>query len=345
MESSNWTQNTTESSPVFVNLTTWSVHNLNNISSIKDSPDTLVTLIPMTILYTIIFITGLTGNICTCIVICRNKYMRTATNYYLFSLAISDLLLLILGLPQEMYMLWQKSPYAFSEFFCIMRGLSSETSTNASVLTITAFTVERYLAICHPIRAHTMSRLSRVIKLIIVIWICAALAATPLAIQFGIKYEYVNGVPDPNTAECTVISSIDHSFGISSIVFFAVPCILISVLYLKIGRHLRKSENMSRHQVDKCLNSERLQHSKSCPNNTDSSPPKNQASLLRSAPFYSKFKTHVTWERRSSLRGSSSVSSRRAVIRMLGKGPLILHLSFFSFYSTLNLITEQYPSV
>jgi len=43
--------------------------------------------------------TGVLGNVTTCVVIARNSYMHTATNYYLFSLAISDTLSLILGKP------------------------------------------------------------------------------------------------------------------------------------------------------------------------------------------------------------------------------------------------------
>ena len=47
--------------------------------------------------YCIIFISGLAGNLSTCIVIWRNSYMHSVTNYYLFNLAVSDLLTLILG--------------------------------------------------------------------------------------------------------------------------------------------------------------------------------------------------------------------------------------------------------
>lgn len=54
-------------------------------------------VIPLTIAYVVIFITGVFGNVATCTVIIRNSSMQTATNYYLFSLAISDLTLLILG--------------------------------------------------------------------------------------------------------------------------------------------------------------------------------------------------------------------------------------------------------
>jgi len=54
-------------------------------------------VIPLTIAYVVIFITGIFGNVATCTVIVRNASMQTATNYYLFSLAISDLTLLMLG--------------------------------------------------------------------------------------------------------------------------------------------------------------------------------------------------------------------------------------------------------
>lgn len=51
----------------------------------------------LTFVYVLIFITGIAGNVCTCIVIARNSYMHTATNYYLFSLAMSDMLTLVFG--------------------------------------------------------------------------------------------------------------------------------------------------------------------------------------------------------------------------------------------------------
>lgn len=66
-------------------------------SSLLNSRDPMSIVLPITILYAIIFIAGLLGNVITCIVISRNKCMHTATNYYLFNLAVSDLLLLVCG--------------------------------------------------------------------------------------------------------------------------------------------------------------------------------------------------------------------------------------------------------
>lgn len=200
--------------------------------------DSLYVVIPVTIIYAAIFLTGIVGNVSTCIVIARNKSMHTATNYYLFSLAVSDLLLLVSGLPAEMYLVWCKYPYIFGEGFCVLRGLASETSTNASVLTIAAFTVERYVAICHPFLSQTLSNLSRAIKLILVIWLVALLFALPQALQFGV----VRHNKHPDMVMCTVKRIIvSHSFELSTFLFFVIPMCLITFLYVLIGLKLRKS--------------------------------------------------------------------------------------------------------
>lgn len=98
-----------------------------------DSMYPLELVIPFTIVYAVIFLTGVIGNISTCIVIAKNKSMHTATNYYLFSLAVSDMLLLISGLPPEMYRIWSPDTYIFGHFICFLQGFSAETSANATV--------------------------------------------------------------------------------------------------------------------------------------------------------------------------------------------------------------------
>lgn len=197
--------------------------------------DPLAIVVPVTVVYCLIFLTGVVGNISTCIVIKKNRSMHTATNYYLFSLAISDFMLLLSGVPQEMYFIWSKYPYVFGEYFCIGRGLLAETSANATVLTITAFTVERYMAICHPFLGQAMSKLSRAIRIIFLVWLLAVLTAIPQAAQFGINS--YGGID-----KCVVVRVIvQHSFQLSTIIFFFAPMSIILVLYLCIGLHLYRS--------------------------------------------------------------------------------------------------------
>lgn len=153
-----------------------------------------------------------------------------------FSLAISDFLLLLSGVPQEVYSIWYKYPYVFGEIFCVARGLIAETSANATVLTITSFTVERYLAICHPFLQHTMSKLSRAVRLILIVWLVSIGLAIPQALQFGV-------VTDHNRVDHCAIKRviIVHSFELSSVLFFLTPMTLITILYILIGLKLRAS--------------------------------------------------------------------------------------------------------
>lgn len=54
-------------------------------------------LIPLTVVYIIILIIGVIGNVITILVIFRFRYMQTITNLYLCNLAITDLITLICG--------------------------------------------------------------------------------------------------------------------------------------------------------------------------------------------------------------------------------------------------------
>jgi len=63
----------------------------------------------------------------------------------------------LIGLPPEVYAIWESYPWRFGEPYCMLKTLLTEMTASASILTIVAFTVERYIAICHPLRAHSHS--------------------------------------------------------------------------------------------------------------------------------------------------------------------------------------------
>ncbi|XP_055851695.1 neuropeptide CCHamide-2 receptor-like isoform X2 [Episyrphus balteatus] len=197
--------------------------------------DSIALLSVITVCYALIFIAGILGNLITCIVINRNKFMHTATNFYLFNLAVSDLILLLSGMPNELYSMWYPTSYPFTDVVCIIGGILSETAANATVLTITAFTVERYIAICHPFRQHTMSKLSRAIKFILAIWVAAFLLALPQAMQFSVMKQN-------DTKVCSVKNDLTQDvFVVSGFIFFGGPMTAICVLYVLIGVKLKRS--------------------------------------------------------------------------------------------------------
>lgn len=57
-----------------------------------------------------------------------------------------------------------------------------------SVLTIVAFSMERYLAICHPLHLYAMSGLKRPIRFILAAWVVALVCALPFAVYTTVYY-------------------------------------------------------------------------------------------------------------------------------------------------------------
>ncbi|WAR08041.1 PK1R-like protein [Mya arenaria] len=195
----------------------------------------------------------ISGNVCTCIVIARNNYMHTATNYYLFSLAVSDMLTLIFGLPTEVYGIWEAYPWIFGESLCVFKSFLAEMTSYASVLTITAFTIERYVAICHPIKTQTLSNLSRAMKTVFSIWIISCLFALPYPIFTRVfPYIVINGTAIPDSLQCNIPfewqRGMSYMFQISTFLFFVFPMAVIIIMYAFIGLQLRRSQLDSKHK-------------------------------------------------------------------------------------------------
>ncbi|XP_015593513.1 neuropeptides capa receptor [Cephus cinctus] len=196
---------------------------------------------PLTLAYVIIFISGIVGNVATCIVIARNVSMQTATNYYLFSLAISDLTLLVLGLPNELSFFWQQYPWMLGVPLCKIRAYVSEMSSYVSVSTIVAFSMERYLAICHPFQVYSISGLKRPARFILAAWSIAIVAAVPFAVYTKVnKVEFPpnSGNYSDESAICAILQPDLPQFPLyemSCIVFFLVPMTVILIVYTRMG--------------------------------------------------------------------------------------------------------------
>ncbi|CAH2055583.1 unnamed protein product, partial [Iphiclides podalirius] len=194
----------------------------------------LVRIVPLSVVLLVIFITGMVGNVAVCMVIVRHPAMHTDTNYYLFSLALSDLLLLLFGLPNDLWVYWHQYPYSFGVVFCKFRALISEAASYVSVLTIVAFTLERYLAICHPLHIYAVAGLRRALRIVATLWALSLLAAAPFA-----HYTTVNYHEYP-PAFCAMLELPTwYICELSSLFFFILPGIIILCLYVRMGLRIR----------------------------------------------------------------------------------------------------------
>lgn len=215
--------------------------NLAEILGPKQSPFFL----PVTSVYLLIFLTGLSGNLLTCAVIARHKKMQNPTNLYLVSLALSDLLVLLFGMPLEIYELWQNYPFPFGEVGCYFKTFLFETVCFASILNVTVLSVERYIAVLHPLKTRYLSTNQHAKRVIANVWVVSMICAIPNTLLHGI-FSLPERVEE--SAICTVLRPLwiyNMVMQITTVCFFFVPMVVISVLYLVMGLHLGRDRRQS----------------------------------------------------------------------------------------------------
>ncbi|XP_074517380.1 growth hormone secretagogue receptor a [Sebastes fasciatus] len=201
---------------------------------------------------TLLFLVGVTGNVMTILVVGKYRDMHTTTNLYLCSMAVSDLLI-FLCMPLDLYRMWRYRPWRFGAALCKLFQFVSESCTYSTILSITALSVERYLAVCFPLRAKALVTKRRVRGLILLLWTVSLLSAGPVFVMVGVERDSMGpnftwgmnetGFFMEDTRECkmthyAVESGLMGAMVWLSSVFFFMPVFCLTVLYSLIGRRL-----------------------------------------------------------------------------------------------------------
>jgi len=121
------------------------------------------------------------------------------------------------------------------------------------VLTIVAFSLERYLAICHPLHAYRMAGVGRALRSLAVIWLLALVSAVPFAVNMSVAHllypeeagSHLVGQPIGKSAFCAMLDEADGwpMLALATFIFFIVPMVLLCALYIRIGIRLRRGPN------------------------------------------------------------------------------------------------------
>ncbi|MBN3309890.1 thyrotropin releasing hormone receptor 2 [Amia ocellicauda] len=197
---------------------------------------------------------GIIGNIMVVLVVLTTRHMRTPTNCYLVSLAVADLMVLVAaGLPNVSDSL--SGTWIYGHAGCLGITYFQYLGINVSSCSITAFTVERYIAICHPMRAQTVCTVSRAKRIIAGVWVVTSVYCM---LWFFLVDIQVN--KDQNV-ECGYKVSRDLYLPIYLIdfaIFYVTPLLVAIVLYGLISRILflnpipnRADTSTTLHKADK----------------------------------------------------------------------------------------------
>lgn len=181
---------------------------------------------------------GVAGNAMVVLVVLRGRHMVTPTNCYLVSLAAADLLVLLAAGVPTVAEAASARVWVFGHAGCLGITYLQYVGINTSTGSIAAFTVERYLAICHPLRAQTLCTVARAKRIAALLWLgTSAYCVLWLFLVDTRETAYADGVQ----VQCGYRVSRSlylPVYFLDFALFYALPLGLATVFYVLIARVL-----------------------------------------------------------------------------------------------------------
>ncbi|XP_040282623.1 gastrin/cholecystokinin type B receptor isoform X1 [Bufo bufo] len=130
------------------------------------------------LLYCVIFLLSVFGNTLIIIVLVMNKRLRTITNCFLLSLAVSDIMVSLLCMPFTLIPNLLGN-FIFGEVICKTAAYFMGISVSVSTFNLVAIAIERYSAICNPLKSRVWQTRSHAYKVIAATWILSIVIMIP----------------------------------------------------------------------------------------------------------------------------------------------------------------------
>ena len=148
------------------------------------------------VLFSAIVLVGCFGNSLVIAVVFRNKgYFRNTTNLFIVNLASADLLFLLFCVPFHA-VIYTVPGWPFGEFMCKIVHLVQYASMVASILTLVAMALDRYMAVALPLKTKHLRTPKMALFVSVAIWVTAVAIALPWPIVYTVKV-YTRQFPQP----------------------------------------------------------------------------------------------------------------------------------------------------
>uniref|UniRef100_A0A8C5S080 Gastrin/cholecystokinin type B receptor n=1 Tax=Laticauda laticaudata TaxID=8630 RepID=A0A8C5S080_LATLA len=189
------------------------------------------------LLYSAIFLLGLCGNGLVIAVLAGHKRLRTITNAFLLSLALSDLMVALFCLPFTFIPSLMRS-FVFGRAVCKAVAYLMGVSVSVSTFSLVGIAVERYSAICRPLQSRAWQTRSHAHRVIAATWVLSALLMLPYPV-----YSTTQTLRrQPHRTECSHNWPGHHIrqawYVLQLITLFLVPGLVMIVAYGLISSEL-----------------------------------------------------------------------------------------------------------
>ncbi|XP_006898074.1 PREDICTED: kiSS-1 receptor [Elephantulus edwardii] len=191
-------------------------------------------LVPL--FFTAVMLVGLAGNSLVIYVVCRDKQMRTVTNFYIANLAATDVTFLLCCVPFTA-LLYPLPAWVLGDFMCKFVNYIQQVSVQATCATLTAMSVDRWYVTVFPLRAlhRRTPRLALAVSLSI--WVGSAAVSAPV-----LALHRLSPGPRIYCSEAFPSRALERAFALYNLVaLYLLPLLASCACYGAMLRHLRRA--------------------------------------------------------------------------------------------------------
>ncbi|XP_002731022.1 neuromedin-B receptor-like [Saccoglossus kowalevskii] len=188
-------------------------------------------------IFALIFIVGVIGNGTLVRIVIMDPSMRSVPNIFIASLAMGDLLLLLVFVPFNA-ITYMTTSWPLGEGMCKVINCVQVASTGVSVFTLTALSADRYQAIVNPINKKATDMVQRTYTVALLVWVISIMLGIPtLVLATLVEYENLDGT---TVTYCQAIPmgmtvTIQLHTALMFVFLYLVPLAIISVYYVLIA--------------------------------------------------------------------------------------------------------------
>ncbi|CAF0768237.1 unnamed protein product [Didymodactylos carnosus] len=206
-----------------------------NFSSQAKPPLPIAKAVPVALVLSSIVVLCICGNILVILSVFTFRPLRTVQNFFIVSLAFSDMLVAIMVMPFHI-VTHIINRWVFGQIFCQIFVTSDVLLCTSSILNLCAIALDRYWAISDPIQYARQRTIRRVLAMIIIVWVLSATISIPPIIATILGSRELQNF---NELQCELSKNKVYVL-YSACGSFYIPAIIMTAMYAQVFLKTRK---------------------------------------------------------------------------------------------------------
>ncbi|KAM9849345.1 5-hydroxytryptamine receptor 2B [Aulostomus maculatus] len=202
------------------------------------------------LLIVMVIIPTIGGNILVILAVSLERKLQNATNYFLMSLAVADLLVGLLVMPIALITVLFNSGWPLPDFLCPIWLFLDVLFSTASIMHLCAISLDRYIAIKKPIQHSQYKSRAKAMVKIALVWLISICIAIAIPIKGLQNYHPHNNITFNSKHTCLLKTDTFKEFIMfGSMAAFFIPLTIMMVIYLLTVQVLRKKVYLLKSKV------------------------------------------------------------------------------------------------